>query len=130
MPRPVKRRRVCGVPKNNKFGPITGDNQGSGLLLSESIYMTVDEYETIRLIDGEGKTQEECAVQMNVSRTTVQGIYIDARKKLADLIVNGKTIIVEGGNYKLCTDEESFSEVKPCCGCKGQGRGRKGGIKL
>jgi predicted DNA-binding protein (UPF0251 family) len=52
--------------------------------------MTIDEYETIRLIDLEKLTQEECATQMNISRTTVQGIYDVARKKIAESLVNGK----------------------------------------
>ncbi len=68
----------------------------------EFINMGVDEYETIRLIDLEGLTQEECAGQMNVARTTVQGIYNEARKKLADSLVNGKVLFIGGGEYRLC----------------------------
>lgn len=64
--------------------------------------MTVDEYEAIRLIDLEGFTQEECAGQMNIARTTVQGIYNDARKKVAESLVNGKVLFIEGGEYRLC----------------------------
>jgi predicted DNA-binding protein (UPF0251 family) len=64
--------------------------------------MTVDEYEAIRLIDLEGFTQQECAQQMNVARTTIQGIYAEARKKLAESLVNGKVLLIEGGEYRLC----------------------------
>ncbi|MBA1336984.1 MAG: hypothetical protein HPY66_3420 [Firmicutes bacterium] len=68
--------------------------------------MTVEEYETIRLIDLEGLTQEECADRMDVARTTVQRIYNDARKKLAEALVNGNVLKIEGGNYKLCDERE------------------------
>ena len=95
MPRPIKWRNVCSLPKNSKFGPLDGEGQ-------EALTMTVDEYETIRLIDLEGFTQEECAKQMNVARTTVQGIYIEARRKLAESLVNGKVLFINGGEYKLC----------------------------
>lgn len=64
--------------------------------------MTVDEYETIRLIDLEGLTQEECAKQMNVARTTVQGIYAEARRKIAQSLVHGRVLLIEGGEYRLC----------------------------
>ena len=97
MPRPVKWRNVCCLPKNDKFGPLNSSNE-----TENSLTMTVDEYETIRLIDLEGFTQEECAKQMNVARTTVQGIYIEARKKLAESLVNGKILYINGGEYKIC----------------------------
>ena len=97
MPRPIKWRNVCCLPKNNKFGPLNSCNKDEPPLT-----MTVDEYETIRLIDLEGFTQEECAKQMNVARTTVQGIYIEARKKLAESLVNGRVLFINGGEYKLC----------------------------
>ena len=97
MPRPIKWRNVCCLPKNNKFGPLNIDEKDE-----TSLTMTVDEYETIRLIDLEGFTQEECAKQMNVARTTVQGIYIEARRKLAESLVNGKVLYIKGGEYKLC----------------------------
>lgn len=97
MPRPMKWRKVCCLPESNKFGPLdlTLDDQ-------DYVTMTVDEYETIRLIDLEGFTQEECAKQMNIARTTVQGIYMEARRKLAESLVNGKVLIIEGGEYRLC----------------------------
>lgn len=97
MPRPMKWRKVCCLPENNKFGPLNSTNDNGSYVI-----MTVDEYETIRLIDLEGFTQEECANQMNVARTTVQGIYNEARKKLAESFVNGKVLFIEGGEYVLC----------------------------
>lgn len=97
MARPVKRRKVCGLPERKKFGPLDSFHNKS-----EFITMTVDEYETIRLIDLEGLIQEDCAKQMNIARTTVQGIYVEARKKLAESLVNGKVIRIEGGEYRLC----------------------------
>lgn len=115
MPRPRKWRKVCCLPKTDRFGPLGGTDN-----LEDIVTMRVDEYETIRLIDLEGFTQEECAEQMNVARTTVQGIYNRARKKLADSLVHGKMLCIEGGEYILCEGSEET------CGCGGCRRHRCG----
>lgn len=95
MPRPIKWRRVCTLPRCTRFSP---ENRRHG----DPVKMTVDEYEAIRLIDWEGLTQEQSAGQMEVARTTVQAIYAAARKKLAACIVNGLPLSIEGGEYRVC----------------------------
>ncbi|HCX64059.1 MAG TPA: hypothetical protein DHN33_02455 [Eubacteriaceae bacterium] len=109
MPRPRKWRRVCCLPENNVFGALDAEDKNR-----EVIVMTVDEYETIRLIDLEGEMQQGCADRMNVARTTVQRIYNDARKKIADAMVNGKTIKIEGGDYLLCNKTNHPGRCKHC----------------
>ena len=96
MPRPAKCKRVCALPAFARFGP-EGENAG------EPVEMTVEEYETIRLIDWEEMTQEECSEQMQVSRATVQALYDRARKKLAGCLVGGRRLLIRGGNYRFCT---------------------------
>lgn len=98
MARPRKHRQVCFLPENDRFGPL-GIGAGKE---NETIIMPIDQYEAIRLIDLEGLTQAECADHMDIARTTVQRIYSDARKVIAESIVNGKIIKIQGGNYKLC----------------------------
>ncbi|NMA32155.1 MAG: DUF134 domain-containing protein [Candidatus Methanofastidiosa archaeon] len=100
MARPMKERRVCCLPETDLFGPLN-----RRAFNDVEILMSVEEYETIRLIDKEGLMQEECAERMDVARTTVQRIYINARKKIADAIVDGKILKIEGGTYKLCEDD-------------------------
>ena len=109
MPRPRKCRRVCCMPKYNQFlTPQQEQEEGKIVIL------TVDEYESIRLIDKEGYSQEECSSYMNVARTTVQQIYTSARKKLAIVLVEGCTLKIEGGDYQLCEDEEHCCH-RNCC---------------
>jgi predicted DNA-binding protein (UPF0251 family) len=103
MSRPRKCRRVCCLPDSSQFGPLDSTLNNENI-----INMTLDEYETVRLIDIEGFSQEECALRMNVARTTVQWVYNDARKKLADSLVNCKILSIEGGEYMLCNGEENF----------------------
>lgn len=102
MARPSKQRNVCSNPKHAKFGPLGQGKHGRSRIL-----MGLDEYEALRLIDHENMTQEECAAQMNIARTTVQGIYAEARKKLAAMLVEGKTLMIEGGPVLLCDDHRS-----------------------
>ena len=110
MPRPCKRRRICAEPSCDHFGP-----KGAGSRSRQVITMTVDEFECIRLIDLKGKTQEQCAAQMNVSRTTAQAIYGSARCKLAECLVNGKELKIEGGDYVLCDGDAPETECGHTC---------------
>ena len=97
MPRPKKCRTVCCMPSTNRFGPL--DPPADSLPI---IFLALDEYETIRLIDLEGLNQEACAEQMGIARTTVQRMYNDARKKMAMCLVNGQTLCIQGGDVRLC----------------------------
>ena len=96
MARPTKKRRICGRPKYCSF------SAGSYEQNQERVVMSLDEFECIRLIDYEGITQEECAEQINMDRTSVTLMYAKARKKLAECLVTGKELRIEGGNYEFC----------------------------
>jgi len=61
--------------------------------------MAVDEFEVLRLLDGEGLTQEACATRMAIARTTVTAIYDAARRKIADVLVHGKRLLIAGGCF-------------------------------
>lgn len=103
------------MPRRDRFGPL-----GESISEDDFVIMTIDEYETIRLIDLEGFTQEQCANQMHIARTTVQGMYNDAREKLAQSLVHGKVLKIEGGDYELCDGLETY------CACGGCHRHRCG----
>ena len=100
MPRPSKPKRVDAVPRCCRFRGDTLERDDFYIAL------TVEEYETVRLIDYFGKTQEECAAFMGIGRGTVQMLYAEARKKLARFLVEGCTLLIRGGDYV----------VKPSCG--------------
>ena len=110
MPRPKKWRKVCCLPKSSEFYPINCRSERAELTI-----LSVDEYETIRLIDYENFTQAECAKYMNVARTTVQEIYSNARKKISIALVEAVPLKIEGGEYKLCDGKEVLCY---CGGCK------------
>lgn len=112
MPRPCKRRRVCAAPACERFGPRDRELKED----VQTVTMTLDEFECIRLIDFEGLNQEQCAVQMDVARTTVQAIYSSARTKLAQCLVNGQELKIMGGNYSLCSKRGALDGGnRGCC---------------
>jgi predicted DNA-binding protein (UPF0251 family)/predicted Fe-Mo cluster-binding NifX family protein len=94
MPRPQKKRRIRGLPQYNEFTPEDSDD-------SQSVHLTLDEYETIRLIDGSDYKQEDCALAMQISRTSVTAIYDSARHKIADALIHGKKLYITGGSYQV-----------------------------
>ena len=111
MPRPCKQRRVCMNPAYSRFGPKGVKTCGE----EQRIPMTLDEFETIRLIDYEGMTQEDCAAQMQVARTTVQAIYESARSKIAECLINGKEIDIDGGDVVVCDGTMRGCAAKKQC---------------
>lgn len=108
MPRPRKCRKVCHFPETLAFDPI------GEIVQTPPVFLTIDEYETIRLIDKEGFSQEQCSEHMKVARTTVQQIYTSARQKLANALVDGRPIRIEGGDYQLCKGDDAFCESENC----------------
>ena len=114
MPRPIKCRKVCHFPDILEFRP-SNENGGRGEEdEKEVILLTVDEYETIRLIDKEGYSQEQCAGFMQIARTTVQRIYEIARKKVADAIIDGHPLRIEGGDFQICDGKSSKCGLGGC----------------
>ncbi|MBO4383867.1 MAG: DUF134 domain-containing protein [Clostridia bacterium] len=104
MPRPIRCRKIGCLPVYRSFSPDDAE-------ADETVSVTLDEFETMRLIDGEGLTQAECAERMNVSRTTVTAVYESARRTIADALINGKRLIVTGGccSYALPDEPENLN---------------------
>ncbi len=100
MSRRIKSRRVCKLPAVKEFVPVTAGEEKLPVIL------TVDEYEAVRLIDKDGFSQEACSMYMQVARTTVQRIYSSARKKMADSLVEGRPLRIEGGDFRLCGEDD------------------------
>lgn len=106
MPKTTKCRKIAGLP--GQFGFIPSDNIGEN-----AIQLTFDEFETIRLLDREGMTQEQCAAKMGVARTTVTAMYESARKKVAEMLVDGTCLTISGGNVRFnIMQSESFKNIR------------------
>lgn len=103
MVRPRKPRRVCFMPGVTYFKP-----RGIPLRLLEEIRLSVDELEALRLKDLMDFDQEEAAREMGVSRQTFQRIVEEAHRKVAEALVGGKALSIEGGDYEL-------APMKLCC---------------
>jgi predicted DNA-binding protein (UPF0251 family) len=151
MPRPLKYRRVDSLPNATYFKPA-----GIPMRILEEVVLSVEEAEAVRLKDLEKLEQEQGAGKMNISRPTFQRVLSSARQKIADALLNGKAIRIEGGSFRMALNrfrclnghewEVPFEEMSapplncPTCntpaiepvlpagpGWRGEGRGRHRG---
>ena len=109
MPRPRKQKLICAMPSCSTFAP-----DGSAYSEKDMIVMTIEEYETIRLIDYSHMDQTQCAEEMGIARSTVQRLYTDARRKIADCIVDGLPLKISGGDYMLCAKRKDPLKCEEC----------------
>ena len=120
MARPSKCRCICSMPQVTEFLP-----RGAVPEAGESVVLQVDELEAIRLLDLLGCTQEECAAQMggarSISRATVARIYEEGRRKVAQALVEGRGLRIEGGDVMICTSPRPECAGEPHC-CHRQGK--------
>jgi predicted DNA-binding protein (UPF0251 family) len=98
MVRPINCRRVGSMPQSDYFKP-----RGIPLSMLEEVLLTVDEFEAVRLADLEGLYQEQAAEKMNVSRQTFGRIIESAHKKVAEALVQGKALKIEGGEFEMAS---------------------------
>jgi predicted DNA-binding protein (UPF0251 family) len=107
MTRPKYCRKIGCEPGASYFKP-----QGIPSSSLEEVIITLDEFEALRLADFEGLYQENSAASMNISRQTFGRIIDSARKKIAEALVHGKALKIEGGTVSL----EENGEIK-CSSC-------------
>ncbi len=98
MPRPRKRRRVWHEPLPAIFKPV-----GVPLHRLASITLLHEELEALRLTDLEERYQADAAEQMGVSRSTLQRIIAEARRKVTQALVEGAALHIEGGTFRVPT---------------------------
>ncbi len=103
MVRPHKNRMVAYNPDISSFKP-----RGIPLIDLEEVQITIDEYEALRLSDLMDMSYEEAANKMKVSRATFGRIVRRARKTVADALINGKAIIIQGGSYRIVDKSRIF----------------------
>lgn len=96
MARTKQDRKIEAPPIMEGFKPFGIPRRGL-----DSVILSIDEYESIRLLDYEGLMQEQAAERMNVSRPTLTRIYENARKVIAQAFVEGKMILIDGGNVEF-----------------------------
>ncbi|NDP19899.1 MAG: DUF134 domain-containing protein [Paludibacter sp.] len=122
MPRPKQFRKMVSPPLMQGFKPF-----GIPRSALESVILQYDEFETIRLLDYEGLNQEQASERMKVSRPTLTRIYENARRTIAKALMEGKMILIKGGNvqfestwfrcrkcYKLIDGIENHIRCKEC----------------
>jgi predicted DNA-binding protein (UPF0251 family) len=122
MPRPRRRRMMANPPAVEGFKPF-----GVPASCLDPVVLLYEEYEALRLADYDRLTQEQAAEKMNVSRPTFTRIYEKARQSVAKAFVEGKVILIRGGDFHSndfwyrCGDCLQVSvtkkETEACCHC-------------
>jgi len=113
MVRPRRTRRISFQPDITYFKPA-----GIPMVHLKETILSFDELEAIRLVDSKGMEQNKAGKKMKISQSTLSRLLRDGRKKLADAIVSGQAIKIQGGNFKM---------VQPTGRGLGLGRGRGAG---
>ena len=112
MARPVKSRCICSMPSVTCFAP-------DGAPAQDGVVIGFDEYEALRLMDYVQLSQAECAARMGVSRATVARLYESARRAVAEALVLGLTLRIEGGDVYVCRGPRpECAGEKHCCHIK------------
>lgn len=99
LARPEKPKIIVALPRRCHFSAVPTTEHELSILLS------LEEFETVRLIDYFSLTQEECAARMGVGRGTVQSLYAEARKKIARFLIENQNLSITGGNFELKTSQ-------------------------
>ena len=118
MPRPIRCRRIQHRPSATYFKPA-----GIRIVNLKEVMLNVDEYEAVRLVDLEEIEQVKAAVSMKISQPTFSRLLKSGRNKIADALVNGKAIKIQGGNFKMVNSGRLGFGRRLISG----GRGRMGG---
>jgi uncharacterized protein len=100
MPRSKCLRYIGNLPDVTYYKPA-----GIPMRILDEVVITLDEMESIRLADFEHLYQEDAAAKMNISRQTFGRILVSAHEKIAEALLLGKAIRIEGGNVKLEKDQ-------------------------
>ena len=115
MPRPKKKRTIRFNPEIDYFKP-----RGVAISDLETVGVSLEELEALRLVDVECMKQTEAAERMEVSQSTLHRVLSAGRKKVAKALTEGKAIHMRGGDYKMVT-------LRQGSGRGGRGRGQGGG---
>ena len=112
MARPIKPRKLLLPHKEISFIPEKADK-----VRNDIITLLSEEYEVIKLVDYENMNHLQAAKMMKISRPTLTRIYQRARKKIAESLVEIKTLKLEGGNsylvenWYICNDCETVFNI-------------------
>jgi uncharacterized protein len=104
--RPKKYRIIKVDPKISQFSPRGRPGR------PDEVDLAMDEFEAIRLADFNGQNQIEAAKSMHISQQTFSRILKRAHKAIADAIVHGKIIRIQGGNYVI-SSRNNFPQKQP-----------------